>query len=53
VATPRTNSVRIAKALELEILAQREVDPVWAARFRRSARTLRKFVARKCSEKSA
>jgi hypothetical protein len=51
--TARTNEQRITRALELEMAAirfEREGDPVWAARFRRNARLLRRITARKCVE---
>lgn len=51
--TRRSNADRIGRALELETLALRYAergDVVWADRFRRNARLLRRIVARKCAE---
>lgn len=49
--TLTANEDRILRAMDLEAKAlrfEREGDPVWAARFRRNARLLRRITARRC-----
>lgn len=49
--TLTANEDRITRALALETAAvrfDRAGDALWAARFRRNARLLRRIVARKC-----